>query len=447
MIARQRILIIGGGFTGLTAAYELSKHSDCNVTLLERSEHLGGLAGGFTIQGTHLEKAYHHLFRTDRDILELVVELGLEDRLMWCNSSVGIYREGRIHPFMSPMDVLRFPPCGLIGRLRLGFVALYLQKKRNWRRLAGQTAFAWMSKACGADAMRAIWEPLLRGKFDRYFDKVSMAWLWARIHIRANSRGSGGGGEQLGYFRGGFAELTHKLQAVLLQRGVQIQTNATVESFGVDEQFAVVNGRREMFDRCVFTGPSAVLSKLLPPGSQFEAYARQLESISYLGAICLVFVSEQDLGGPYWVNVNEVDAPFLVCIHHTRLVDKALYGSKHVYYLGSYRPHDGSAFRQTDEELVASWWAYLRKIFPSFDARSVVEKHVFRFKHAQHIVDTGFEERIPSYRTPLPGVYLANFSQVFPEDRGTNYAVREGKKIARMLREDLACGLETGPIA
>ena len=436
MSAPKKILIIGGGFTGLTAAWKLSQEPDFSITLVESSGQLGGLAAGFPLLGTSLEKAYHHLFLTDTSILKLVEELGLSDKLMWCESSMGIYRDGRIHPFMSPADLLRFRPCSFWGRLRMGFTALYLKHKKNWRGLATQRAHEWMTKMCGRSAMESVWTPLLKGKFDRHYDSVSMAWLWARIHIRANSRGPGGGREKLGYFRGGFNVVTSALENEIRKRGVKIQTGAAVEKFLPDERAAVIAGETVPFDCCIFTGPSPALARLLPAGESLNDYAAKLRGIEYLGAVCLVFAGEQELGDFYWNNVNEPGAPFLVFLNHTRLVDKNCYGGKNVYYIGAYLPPEGKMFSLPDEELAKLWFGYLPKLFPEFDARRVTERHIFRFKAAQHIVDTGYEGKIPGYRTPLPGVFLANFSQVFPEDRGTNFAVREGLKIAEMVRRE-----------
>jgi len=426
-----KILIIGGGFTGLTAAWKLSQEPDFSVTLVERSDHLGGLAAGFPLCGTSLERTYHHLFLTDTAILDLVAELGLADKLMWCESSVGIFRNGKIHPFKSPLDLLRFSPCSFPGRLRTGLTALYLKHQKNWRSLTRQTAHDWMTRACGASAMESIWTPLLKGKFDRHFQDISMAWFWARIHTRANSR-SGGGGEKLGYFRGGFNVVTSALENEIRRRGVKIQTGANVESLS-GERTAVVNGETIPFDFCVFTGPSPAFARLLPAQESLKDYAAKLLSIEYLGAVCLVFTSDQNLGDFYWVNVNESDAPFLVFLNHTRLVDKTLYGGKHVYYIGAYLPVDGKLFSLPEDELVDLWFGFLKQMFPEFNVRSLQERHIFRFRAAQHIVDTRYEEKIPDYRTPLPGVFLSNFSQIFPEDRGTNFAVREGNRIAELL--------------
>ena len=374
------------------------------------------------------------MFLTDTHILNLVLELGLQDKLVWCDSSVAIYRDGKIHAFKTPLDLLRFSPCSFTGRVRTGLMTLYLKHQKDWRGFARQTAHGWLTRACGASAMAAIWTPLLRGKFNRHFDRVSMAWFWARLHVRANSRGRGGG-EQLGYFHGGFNVITTALENELRRRGVQIRTGAAVEKISADRT-AVIQGETVPFDFCLFTGPSPAFAGLLPAQESLRDYAAKLRGIEYLGAACLVFTSDQNLGDYYWINVNEPDAPFLVFLNHTRLMDKSLYGGKHVYYLGAYLPPEGNLFLMSDAGLAGLWFDYLKQLFPEFDAARVDERHLFRFRAAQHIVDTAYEERIPDYRTPLPGVFLANFSQIFPEDRGTNFAVREGLKMAALLQRE-----------
>ena len=262
MSTPKQILIIGGGFTGLTAAYRLSREPHFSVTLVDRSDHLGGLAAGFPLCGTSLEMTYHHLFLTDTAILDLVTELGLREKLVWCDSSIGIFRNGKIHPFKTPLDLLQFSPCSFSGRLRTGLAALYLKHRKNWRGFTRQTAHGWMTRACGASAMESIWTPLLEGKFGRHFKNVSMAWLWARIHTRANSR-TRGDGEKLGYFHGGFNVVTTALESEIRRRGVKIQTGANVEKVS-GERIALVNGKTMPFDFCIFTGPSPAFARLLP---------------------------------------------------------------------------------------------------------------------------------------------------------------------------------------
>lgn len=140
----------------------------------------------------------------------------------------------------------------------------------------------------------------------------------------------------------------------------------------------------------------------------------------------------------YWVNVNDENVPFLVFIQHTNLIPASHYNGKHVYYIAGYYPHEAEVFTMDESSLTSNWFGHLKTLFPTFDPMQTIERHLFRFKDAQHIADVGYEERIPEYQTPLPGVFLANFSQIFPEDRGTNFAVNEGNAISARIKDYLA---------
>ena len=430
-----KIAIIGGGFTGLVAARNLVRDGH-QVTIYESAPELGGLAASFTLENTPLEKAYHHLFRTDTSILSLIEELSLHDSLVWCPSSVAIFRDRRMWSFMSPLDLLKFGSCSFMGRLRTGFAAFYLQKSKNWRKLAKVTAMSWMKKVCGESATSAIWAPLLQGKFADQADKVSMAWLWARLHVRSNSR-EPGQGEKLGYIDGGFVRIVRALEAELLQSGVVIHCQTPVSQIrhANGKPTLDVSGESREFDSILFTGSSRAFERLVQDDERLDSYRQQLRSIRYLGAICLVFTSTQDLGDFYWVNVNDEDVPFLVFIQHTNLVPASDYNGKHVYYIAGYYPTDSATYTMEQSALVAKWFDHLKTLFPAFDPAQVAEHHMFRFNDAQHVADVGYETRIPEYQTPLPGVFLANFSQIFPEDRGTNFAVREGHQVACSILE------------
>lgn len=443
---KQQILhiaVVGGGYTGMVAALRLAEAGH-KVSILERGAVLGGLASDFKVEGASLERAYHHLFKTDSHIRQMAQELGLEDKLEWHDSAQALYYGGTLYPFKGALDLLRFKPLRFVNRIRAGIVVLYLQKLTAWQPLQRQTAYDWMRKAAGQQVLEVIWEPLLKGKFDHFYDKVSMAWLWARIHIRAQSREAGG--EKLGYFKGGFQIFSDALIDRLTELGVDIQTEVVIKSIENNEKGAVLvdlqDGSQRSYDRLVSTTPSHVFAGLIERSGSIEpGYLEQLRSIDYLGARLLIFSSSQSISDYYWHNINDLDLPFLVFIHHTKLIDPAAYNNHYIYYIATYTRHDSPLFTMDDDELEEQWFTGLQQIFPDFDCAQVREKHFFRFANAQHIVTTDYAAKIPAYQTPLAHVYLANFSQIYPEDRGTNYAVREGEAIARLILTDQA-GLE-----
>lgn len=429
-----KIAVIGAGYTGLVAALRLAQKGN-TVTIYEAGSSIGGLASNFEVEGASLERAYHHLFKTDESIINLAEELGIGPKLEWHDSSVSLYYDGKLYPFKGALDLIRFKPLSLHNRIRAGLVVLFLQRTNNWEKLQHVTAYDWMLRYAGKQVTRVIWEPLLKGKFDSHYDKVSMAWLWARIHIRAQSRETGG--EKLGYFMGGFQTFTDALLTELKKLKVEININSPTTSISKNNSglitIKLANKKVETFDKCIATVPSPVFGSLIKNDEAVEeSYLNSLSSIDYLGARLLIFSSSQDISPYYWHNINDLKLPFLVFINHTKLIDKKYYNGKYVYYIATYISHDHELFRCSNYEIEKLWLTGLKQVFPLFDAKKIREKHHFRLANAQHIVDTHYAEKIPKEVTPLKNVYLSNFSQIYPEDRGTNYAVREGERVASL---------------
>lgn len=436
----KKIAIIGGGFTGLTAAYTLAKLGH-KVTVYEAQSVLGGLVAGFDLDGLPLEKAYHFLYKTDQSIINLAQEIGVGDKLHFHPSSVSLFYDNKIYPFMTPVDLLKFKPLSFINRIRAGVIALYLGKVTKWKKFAQVSAYDWMLKWGGKEVTRVIWEPVLRGKFFNYYDKISMSYLWSRVYVRANSKDRGDVTEKLGYFEGGFQTFTNRLIERCRDMGVTFHTNTKPTALIQKDNSAtvMVNDLNITYDACLVTTPSYVFSSLInhSENSVSETYLKQLKSIEYLGAVLLVFTSDTKLTDYYWHNVNDLNQPFLVLLSLDALVGTENTQGKYVYYVGAYVPHDHKYFTMHDTDLIKLWSGGIKALFPNFTTDMMTNHRVFKFKNAQHIVEPNYEEKIPAYQTELPNFYLANFTQIFPDDRGTNYAVAEGIKVANLIDKNL----------
>lgn len=434
----KNLAIVGGGFTGLTAAYKMTQLG-AQVTIFEAGNVLGGLAGGCTILDMPVEKAPHIVLANDKHLFKLLDELGIQDKLTFHKSSISTYYDNQLYPMMNPMDLIKFSPLYFHNRIRAGLVVLYLQKVKNWRKLASFTAMEWLTKFAGKQVTDVIWEPLLRGKFGLYFDKVTMEFLWGRIKQRVDSRDKKFKGEALGYFDGGFVsivnELVKRIEASNLAR---FELNTPINMLEYDSKTNTVkiiaNDNTTTFDGVLLTVPSNVAEKLLRTDKTSDSsYFKKLKKIKYLDAAVLLFATDKLITKYFWHNINTPNSPFVVFQSLTNLVGCDQFKGKHIHYIADYIPREHPYMQCTEEELAESWLISLHEIFPEFDRNSVLEKKVFRFRDAQHIVDMGYEEKIPEYKTPTPGVFLCNFSQIYPMDRGVNNAVRDGFRMTELF--------------
>ena len=441
----MRVGIIGGGAAGLAAAYELTRQGHY-AEVFERAPFLGGQASTFGVGGGQLERGYHHLFVSDIDMVGLIHELGLSHKLAWFESKVGLYYGGRVWNFSTPLDLLRFQPLSLPQRLRVGLWTFALQKTKNWRKLEGITARDWVIRHMGRKAYQVIWEPLLRGKFGEYYDQVSMAWLWGKIYLRVASRGKGLQKERLGYPMGSFGEVFDRLGERVRQQGGEVHISAGVKQVVVVDGVATgleveLPGREPEisdYDAVIATTPSYVFTRLV--SSLPEEYRDQLTSVRYLSAVLMILVLDRPLSSRYWINIADTNLPFVAIIEHTNMVDKALYGGRHIVYLSNYPSRESALYQKGAEELLEEFVPHLRKINPQFDPSWILEYHHHKVDGAQPIIGVNYSQRIPDHRTPFKNLYLANTTQIYPEDRGTNYSVRMGRRVARMVLEDAGQG-------
>ena len=438
----KRVAIVGAGFTGLAAGLRLARHG-YQVTILEAEPEAGGLAGSFQLPGgQRLERFYHHWFTHDRCILELLRMLGREHELQSRESRTGLYFEGRFFKLASPLDVLRFSPLRLPDRLRLGMTALLARRVRDWRALENLTARDWLQQVCGERVFRVVWEPLLVGKFGEYAESVSAVWFWNKLKLRGGSRGKQGR-EMLAYYRGGFAALVDHLTAAIHDAGGQVLCNAPVTGLrvrggavrGVDTATGTVAA-----DHVLLTTSLPIAARLLEPHVTAE-YTASLERIRYLSSLCVVLVLNRSISPFYWLNVNDLSFPFVALIEHTNFEPPASYGGQHIVYLAKYLSHNAPLYRMTDGDVVRFSLAALQRMFPRLTSDYVLDARVWRADYAQPIVERHYSSLIPSAATPVQGVHLASMAQIYPEDRGTNYAVREGFCAAARIMHSADCGV------
>lgn len=425
----MKIGIIGAGITGLTAAYELAQAGH-TVTVLEGTERAGGLAATFKDEHWDwpLEVFYHHAFQSDRALIDLSKELGIGDRLFFPLPVTAIWQNGTVNAFDSPLAVLRYPYLTFVDKMRVGLATLYLRLTENWKPLEQVTADEWLTRYVGAHAYHTLWEPLLANKMTRYYKETPMAWFWARIHKRS---------QRLGYYEGSYQTLTDALVAAVQARGVEIHYHSPVTRVDADGATwrVQVNGAEPSFDALLSTVSPQAMLQLAPALPQ--DYQAQVRALRSLGALTLVLaVDRQVTDGYYWINLPKGQFPFLAFVEHTNYQSPQHYGGDHILYLGDYPALDEPHWSASKEELLAEFLPHLKKFNPSFDPSWIRRSWLFREAYAQPVPPLNYSRQMPAVRTPLAGLYFASMSQVYPWDRGTNFAVQIGRQAALEILKD-----------
>lgn len=421
----MKIGIIGAGFTGLSAAYALSFRHE--VTVIEKDEKPGGLAIGYQEKewDWSLEHHYHHWFTNDKAILSLAKAISHNVIVTRPKTSSLIGND--IVQLDSPLTLLQFSKLSLLDRLRMAGTLAMLRYNPFWQPLEAMRIRSVLPVLMGKLAYEMLWEPLLINKFGPYASDISLAWFWARIKKRTTS---------LAYPEGGFLQFAQHLTKTLKDQGVNFLFSTEVTSLITTKKHVAVSLRKKklLFDKVLVTLPSLYFLNLAPQLP--ENYKKQLSLLRGIGAVNLIMRLKKPFfsDGTYWLNVCQKNAPVLAIVEHTNFINKAHYHNESLIYLGSYIPPTHPYFSMSEKELLQTIDPLLQQINPSY-TKSLIGVKKFVAPFAQPIIFPHYSKQIPPFRTPLPNVYLANMQQVYPWDRGTNYAVEIGQKVAKYMEK------------
>ncbi|MEJ2485123.1 MAG: NAD(P)/FAD-dependent oxidoreductase [Anaerolineales bacterium] len=428
----MKIAIVGAGFAGLSAAYDFAKNGH-EVAIYEAAGHVGGLAAGF--KEPHwdwsVERYYHHWFQSDEHMLGLIRELGLSSKVIFPRPYTVVFHQGRWYPFDSIPNALLYPGLGWgVNKVRFGLVGLYLRLTNHWKPLEKVTVDSWMRKWAGEKVYSQMWEPLVIGKFgEKYAKQVNMAWLWARLKARTT---------RLGTYEGGFQAFADEFASTLTKMGVDFRMNTPVESItpAVDGKLTLkAEGEDPMlYEKVLVTTSPGLLSRIAP--TLPETYLKGLLELKSMGAVVLTMSLKHQLStdGFYWFNMpKNAGFPFLALVEHTNYVSPEHFGGEHILYAGDYLEPGHEYFSLSKEELLSRFFPAIQRINPEFSLDWVIKTWLHRTQYAQPVPLVNHSKNIPPIQTPIPGLYFASMSQVYPWDRGTNFAVEIGRKAARMM--------------
>ena len=419
------IAIIGAGITGLSSAYELGKKGH-QVVVFERSQYPGGLGSYIKLKDNYIERFYHHFFVSHAYIQEMAKELGIEDKLKFYKAKTGIYSRGKIYPFNSPIDLLKFSPLSFMDKLRCGIMLTFLKLLPfPLQALDEISAQKWIKRYAGFKVYEKIWGPLLEGKFSKFANKISALWLWGRIRGRSL---------KLGYFDGSVKILFDKLIEKIKKRKNVIKLGSEIIEIKANKNGVLIKEENVeyKFDKAIITTISPITNLLIKEGlsKEFRSY---LNSIDHLGAVCLTIELKHPIQSQYWLNICDKKSKVLVIVEHTNMLNKKYYGERSIVYLANYVHRENKRFKISDEEVLRQYTGILKKINKDYDDSWIIKSYISRIPRAQTIFRTGALKRLPPIKLPTPNIYMVNIDQMYPFDRDLNQGIQLGKKVVDII--------------
>lgn len=427
--------IIGAGISGFATAYYLDKlNKNLHIRIWEKDGGAGGLAGNFKTERFTVEKFYHHFYRRDIAIQNLVKELGLGKYLKWGKATTGAYYFRQPYRISSPIDILKFKPLPFVDRLKLAYMLFLTRQTRNWNDLDNISAKDYILKYAGENVYKILWEPLLKGKFGKYAEDISAAWLCSKMVDRGGSR-TKTGFEYLAYIDGGLGRVFDSIEKLLLKKGHTIYYNSKVDHIEIENDKSVssihCNGTKKDTDLVICCTQLPNFVEILP--DNLNTYKKNLKSIVFLGNVCLVLLLKKSLSDFYWTNVTNPNAPFVGIIEHTKWADITGNENEHLVYISSYITNEDKRIKMDADELVEYYLNYIRELFPDFNKNDITKSYKWYEPYTQPIVNIGYRKRIPDIESPLENMYVCTMAQIYPHDRQVSNGVEMALKTIKLI--------------
>jgi len=432
-----RVAVIGAGVMGLAAAYHALQLGH-TVTVFEADAVAGGMAAHFDFDGLSIERFYHFVCKADQPTFDLMRALGIADKILWRDTSMGYFIDGQHYRWGDPLALLAFPKLGPISKLRYGLHMFWSTKRSDWSKLDHVNAKDWFIRWHGARAYQVLWHRLFELKFFEYANNISAAWIWTRIKRVGTSRRSLLQ-EQLGTIDGGSQTLIDALVAAIVDRGGILRLGTPVSEVTSENGRVTglhADGQVLRFDAVISTVPTPFVSKLVP--SLPDTAKAQYDAIRNIGVVCVLLKLSKPVTRHFWLNVNDasIDIPGIVEFSNLRYLPDT------VVYVPYYMPQTHPKFARPPETFVAEAFSYLRRLNPALEPSDLKASHVGRLRYAQPVCEPGFLAKIPKVQTAIAGLQIADTCFYYPEDRGISESVRYGRLMAHAIANPSVWGRE-----
>ena len=423
---KKSIAVLGAGPMGLAVAYQLARDGHRPV-VFEADDRIGGMAACFDFGGIEIERYYHFHCISDHAFLGMLEELGIADRMRWVETKMGYWYQNRLQPWGNPLALLRFRGLSLVAKFRYGLHAFACTRRNDWQPLDRLEATGWIKRWVGAEAYEVLWRRLFDYKFYDYAGNLSAAWIWSRIRRIGRSRYDLFR-EKLGYLEGGSNTLLQAMRTAIEEKGGVIRLRAPVNRIVIEAgriRGVEVGGQFEAFDRVISTVPMPYIPRIAPdlPPELLKKY----RSLKNIAVVCVIARLKRPLTENFWLNVNDPDMDIPGLVEYTNLRPLG----QHIVYVPYYIPGEHPGYAEPDAVFLDKVKAYLLRINPTLTADDILEMRASRYRYAQPICEPGFLERLPPAKTPVEGLWIADTSYYYPEDRGISESIDFARRMAK----------------
>lgn len=426
----ERIAVLGAGPMGLAVAYQLALDGHKPV-IFEADDRVGGMTAAFDFNGLNIERYYHFHCISDHAFLQMLDELGLSHKMHWVETKMGYWYQNKLQAWGNPVALLKFQGLSLVAKFRYGLHAFLCTKRNDWQPLDSVEATGWIRRWVGAEAYEVLWRRLFDYKFYNLADNLSAAWIWSRIRRIGRSRYSLFR-EKLGYLDGGSDTLLQGMRSAIEAHGGEFRFKEPVKR--VDIAAGIVQGIHtstgfEPFTKVVSTIPLPYVPQVMPdlPADILSTFL----SIKNIAVVCVIVKLRHAVTENFWLNTNDsdMDIPGLVEYTNLRPLDH------HIVYVPFYMPGEHPKFAESNEIFLAKVRAYLKKINPTLVDDDFLDMRASRYRFAQPICEPEYLKKMPSVSLPIKGLWVADTSYYYPEDRGISESIDFGRKMARMATD------------
>lgn len=424
-MSKKKVAVMGAGPMGLAVAYQLVKDGH-DVTVFEADDRVGGMTASFDFGGLDIERYYHFICANDQPHFDMISEMGLDEKLKWTKTKMGYYYQGELFPWGNPIALLKFPKLSFVSKIRYGLHAFLSTKRSDWSKLDKVEASTWIKQWVGNEAYDVMWKSLFDLKFYNFSNNLSAAWIWTRIKRIGNSRYSMME-EKLGYLEGGSEILLIAMKEKIEALGGKVELSSPVQKVKIESGKVVgleVDDQLHQFDNVVSTVPAPYIPKLIPdlPEKELE----QFKKLKNIAVVCIIAKLKKAVTENFWLNINDkrMDIPGIVEYSNLNPLDD------HIVYVPYYMPAEHEKYGDSDEKFTEKVKSYLKTINPKLTDDDFIDIHASRYRYAQPICEPGFLNTIPPVDLPIEGLYVADTSYYYPEDRGVSEGIRFGKEIA-----------------